>query len=410
MTTHLNARMPGGVRRNNEAKKVEEVVMVRHKIGRLGVAIAIGAAAFVQLTASGQAATNETYKIGVSEPLSGAASSLGIPVVDSVKLAVEAINAAGGVDGHRIELLVRDDQSRPDIAVQNFRQLIGDGVLGIIGPNQGSNALAVAPAVNDAKMPMCAFSNTISITHVGNPYIFRCQTSDTDNVKAALLFAKDKLHASKIGVVYTSDAYGTEAFAAMTEAVKSMSLPIVVSMKIDYGATDTTAEWTKVLAAKPDAILLWGSGSVMSVTLRNARQLGSTLPIIAAQGVAAAAIIKGAGAAAEGMYAITLTAPDKVPPAQEELAKLYKKKNGDDYQLTIYDTIGWDAVHIYAQAIHNAGGRKDKMLEGMEQIHNYAGAAGTYTYGSGNHDGLGVDSVWIVQVKDGRMFGVQRGL
>jgi branched-chain amino acid transport system substrate-binding protein len=190
---------------------------------------------------------------------------------------------------------------------------------------------------------------------------------------------------------------------------KSMDIPIVAAEKLNYGATDTTVEWQKILAAKPDVILLWGSGSTMSVTLRNGAQLGNTAPIIGAQGAAAAGIIKGAGAAAEGVYMITLNAPDKVSKEQEELARLYKAKNGPDYQLSIYDIIGWDAVHLYAKALELAKGDKSKMVDAMEQIRDYKLAGGSYTYAPNNHEGLGVDSVWIVQVRNGRMQGVQRG-
>ena len=359
---------------------------------------------------SATAFAQETYKIGVSEPLSGAASSLGIPVVESIKVAAETINANGGIGGRQIELVIRDDQSKADIAVQNVRRLAEDGVYAIIGPNQGSNTLAIAPILTQAQVPICAFNNTISITKLDNPYIFRCQTSDADNTRAAMIFARDKLNAKNVGVLYTSDAYGSDAFAALQEEAKEMNIPIVASEKLNYGATDTTAEWTKLLAAKPDVVILWGSGSTMSIALRNASQLGNTAPIIGAQGVAAAAIIQGAGPAAEGVYMVTLTAPDQVTEGQKDLAGIYRDKNGADYQLTIYDTIGWDALHLVAKAIENSGGDRAQMVQGFEKIDKYELAAGTYTYSADSHEGLGVDSVWIVQVKDGRMVGVQRGM
>jgi len=357
----------------------------------------------------GLAHAQEAIKLGVSEPLSGAASSLGIPVVESIKTAAEFVNGHGGIDGRQIELVIRDDQSRADVAVQNFRRLAEEGVYGIIGPNQGSNALAAAPVLLETKVPMCGFQNTISITKLGNPYIFRCQTSDSDNTRAALKFASEKLGAKNVAVLYTGDAYGTEAFAALEAEAKEMNIPIVAAEKINYGVSDTTAEWTKVLAAKPEAIILWGSGSTMSVALRNGSQLGNTAPIIGAQGVAAAAIIKSAGAAAEGVYMVTLNAPDQVTPEQQELSRIYKERNGKDYTLTIYDIIGWDAVHIYAEAIRQAGGDKAKVVEGLEKLQGLKLAGGSYTYAAGSHEGLGSDSVWIVQVKDGAMVGVQRG-
>jgi branched-chain amino acid transport system substrate-binding protein len=341
--------------------------------------------------------------------MSGAASSLGVPVVESIQLAAEVINKNGGVNGHPIKLLIRDDQSKPDVAVANVRQLIDAGVYGIIGPNQGSNTLAVAPIVKNAKVPLCAFNNTISITRMNNPYIFRCQINDEDQVKAALLFAKTKLNARKIGVMYTSDAYGTDAYHAAEGLVKATGVELVGAEKIDYAATDTTPEWIKLLAKQPQAILLWGSGSSMAVALRNAQQLGNKAPIIGGQGVATLGIIEAAGSASEGLYLMSLTAPDKVTPSQEQLSKLLKAKHGPNYQLFIYDTIGWDALHIYAKALELCKGAKPDMLHAMESIHDLRLASGSYSFSAGNHDGLGVDSIWIVQVRKGKMYGVQHG-
>jgi len=276
----------------------------------------LSAAVMLMFTMSPALAADQApYLIGVSEPMSGAASSLGVPVVESIQLAAEVINKNGGVNGHPIKLLIRDDQSKPDVAVANVRQLIDAGVYGIIGPNQGSNTLAVAPIVKNAKVPLCAFNNTISITRMNNPYIFRCQINDEDQVKAALLFAKTKLNARKIGVMYTSDAYGTDAYHAAEGLVKATGVELVGAEKIDYAATDTTPEWIKLLAKQPQAILLWGSGSSMAVALRNAQQLGNKAPIIGGQGVATLGIIEAAGSASEGLYLMSLTAPDKVTPS-----------------------------------------------------------------------------------------------
>ena len=102
--------------------------------------------------------------------------------------------------------------------------------------------------------------------------------------------------------------------------------------------------------------------------------------------------------------AITSTVPNTTR------RRIFGVAHGADYQLTIYDTIGWDALHLVAKAIENAKGDRSKMREGFEQLSKYELASGTYTYSAQSHEGLGIDSVWIVQVRDGRMVGVQRGL
>jgi branched-chain amino acid transport system substrate-binding protein len=330
--------------------------------------------------------------------------------VEGIELAADAINKKGGIDGHPISLLIRDDQSKPDVAVNNFRNLIEADVYGIIGPNQGTNTLAVASIVQKSEVPLCAFNNTISITHLNNRYVFRCQINDEIQVKAALLFAKNKLNTPNIGMIYTSDAYGTDAYNAVRGLLKETGVTLVGAQEISYTATDTTPEWTKLLASNPQAVLLWGSGSTMAITLRNAEQLGSKVPIIAGQGVATLGIIQAAGPAAEGIYLLGLTAPDKVTSGQEELSRLLKAKHGADFQLYTYNTIGWDAVHIYAKAIELAKGGKSEMLHAIESIRGLELASGTYTFSSTNHDGLDLDAVWFDQVRGGKMYGFQHGM
>ena len=357
------------------------------------------------LASTGKAA----YKIGVSEPLSGAASSLGVPVVKSIKLGAKEINKQGGINGHPIQLIIRDDHSKPHDAVVNFKKLIDDGVYGIIGPNQGSNTLAVGPIVKRDKVPLCAFNNTISITQRGNPYIFRCQVSDLANIKAALIFAKNNLKANRIGMMYTSDAYGTDAYHAVQKEAKKIGLKVSGAEEIQYTTSDTTPEWEKLMATKPQAVLLWGSGSAMSVALRNASQLGNKVPIIGGQGVATKGIIDSAGKAANGLYLLSLVAPKQMTSMQRELKTLLAKKNGSKAQLYTYNTIGWDAIHIYATAIKKAAGKKSNMLKAMDSIRGLKLASGTYSFSKGNHNGLNAKSLWIVQVRNGKVHGVQHG-
>ena len=103
-------------------------------------------------------------KIGVLEPLSGAAASLGKPVVDAAKLAAADVTKSGAANGCTVKLEIQDYKSDPGTAVTRVRRLIDDKVYGIIGPNQGTVTLAIKPILKTSKVPICALNNTISIT------------------------------------------------------------------------------------------------------------------------------------------------------------------------------------------------------------------------------------------------------
>lgn len=357
---------------------------------------------------SSSSAGSCTLKIGVLEPLSGAAASLGVPVVDGAKLAVANANKT-----HQskctVALDTQDYQSDTSTAVTRVQRLIGDKPYGIIGPNQGSATLAIAPVVNQAKVPICAFNNTIGITGPKNPYIFRCQSNDNDNVKAAVLFAKQKFNAKSIVVLHTDDAYGTDAANALKAVAQQAgtNIKLLDDISFSYNATDITSEWSKAKADNPDAYVLWGSGSSMAVALRNAQQLGIKAPIIGSQGLASQAIIDAAGSAAQGVYAIGLINPSKTTAQQATIAKLLVKEHGASYQPTLYNYIGWDAVQLMIKAYaKNSSDAK----AGLESLGAQQLASGTYIFSKGDHDGLGLDSIWITQVQNGKFVGVTNGL
>jgi branched-chain amino acid transport system substrate-binding protein len=379
--------------------------------GAVALATTLAACGGGSDAASGSSGGDCTLKIGVLEPLSGPAASLGEPVVATAKLAAEELNRTKEAGGCTVELSIQDYKSDPGTAVTRVRRLLGDKVYGIIGPNQGSVTLAIAPILKTGKVPICALNNTISITApaAGNDNIFRCHTNDKDNTRAAILFLKKKYQAKKIAIIHTDDAYGTEASNALVEAAKSGDTQITVTDNITYpyAATDATSEWARAKAGNPDAYVLWGSGTSQPVALRAAAQLGNDKPIIGGQGLTTEAVIKASGAAAEGIYAISLFNPSEVTESQKAAVAALRKAHGADYQPTTFDYIGWDSIHLIAKAY--AAKPKDAKA-GMESLKDVALAGGTYSFGADRHDGLGLDSIWVTQVEKGKFVGIESNL
>lgn len=361
-------------------------------------------------SSSATAGSSTPYKLGVLDGLTGGASVLAASITDGMTLAVNAVNGAGGVNGHPLSLDIVDDQSQPSNDVTLVRKLIDSGANGIIGPNYGSGTIAVSPIVKKAKVPELAYNQTIGITQQGNPYIFRVQTNDTVNTKAALLFMKQKFGATKVAVLYTDDAYGTSGSKALQSEAGSVGVQIVADESMSVTATDATPQWVHALAAHPQAVLLWVEPAVDGPALRAAAQLDVKLPMIGGSGFANPSAIAAVGPAAEGVYGIGLVDPSNPPVGAKQLVALLRQEHGSSFQVSFLEATGWDAVQLFAEGLRRANGDRNKLLGALESIANYNGAAGTYKYTSTNHDGLGLDAIEILHVQNGKLVGFKHGV
>ncbi|MGZ6078160.1 MAG: ABC transporter substrate-binding protein, partial [Myxococcaceae bacterium] len=169
----------------------------------LGVLVAPG-------TARSQSAKPPPIKLGAILSLTGAAANLGQREKESALLAVEEINAKGGVNGAPIELIIEDSKTDPNAAVSAFNKLTSrDNVIGIFGSSLGSETLAVMPLAKRLGVPMVAPNSTLIITRQNNEWVFRSVVGDPVVVTGTLKYMNDVLKVKKVAMLYQTDAYGT---------------------------------------------------------------------------------------------------------------------------------------------------------------------------------------------------------
>lgn len=345
--------------------------------------------------------SDETYKIGVLAALSGPATQTGQHQRDGAQSAVNAINAAGGVNGRQLELVVKDDGGNPNSAVSGFNDLIRDEeLLGIFGSTFGSATLAFKPLLERTKIPVIAPNTTHEVTNPASEWLFRNIISAEVEVEASLDAAK-KAGIKRIAVLHTTDAYGSQGAKLIEEG----DLEVVGSEEMAPDATDVTTQLAKLRAGDPDAIFLWATTPSTGIAIKNAGQLGLDLPIISGvAGPTAGNVTAAAGSSAlQRWINVGLIDPaDPLPRQKDAIANI--KKDFPAYEPDVYSVIGYGGIVLFAEALEAAGDEVDRasLRDAIEKLEGIETISGLYSFSADDHDGTGIDSVvWLKAESDG---------
>jgi branched-chain amino acid transport system substrate-binding protein len=324
------------------------------------------------------------------------------PVVQGLngaKLAVEDINKAGGVLGRPIELIaedlhyVGDRQTFQTNALSAFGKLAArPDIVAFIGPSYSFLIHAMAPEVMKAGKPMMIGGSDPKLTHMGNPWLFRCQPNDTYSAKVMAAFGVNTLQRKQWAVVHVNDPFGISARDALTQELKRLGVEPVVIQGIDNDQTAAASVVRFVQAAKTGgadliASYIFGADASASPVLlaKQLRQNGVEAVWIGSPPTASIETLKRAGADLNGAYAVTNFAA-QASPAAEAFAQKYQAAYNIAPDQNSAST--FDAMNVLAKAIASAGSTDpDKIRTAILAIRGYAGAEGTYNFDP-NGDGL----------------------
>ncbi len=367
---------------------------------------------------SAQAAKDkEPIKIGAFFALSGPAASIGTPTKLVAEMVVAKINKEGGINGRPIELVIGDTESDAAKAATIAKKFIHqDKVAAIIGPTRTDTGMAVKKIVEEAGMPTFMTVGGDPVIMGGEKfgsfkYVFKSPQRSSVAVKRLYSYLKDK-NMKTIGLLTATDGFGKDGLQWLEQLAPELGLQIVAKESFGPKDTDMTAQLTNIKNAKPQAIIVWTIGPAGAIVSKNKAQLGIDIPLFQCHGLPDPKYIELAGKAAEGdrMPATKLMAVDELPdtdpqkPVIKEFIRLYKDVYHYDKQFPINTHSGyaWDAIMIVAEAMKKAGTDPAKLRDAIEQTKGYVGVSGIYNLTPEDHNGLGVDSMVIVQVKDGK--------
>jgi len=300
----------------------------------------------------------ETIKVGLIVPLTGNIATFGQSVDKAARMAVDEINEKGGVLGAKIELIVEDNQGKPDESANIARKFIEQNkVLAIIGPVISSNVLAVAPIAQQSKVPLITPTGTNPrITQVGN-YIFRACFIDDFQGTVMARFARSGLpkRANTAAILYekTSD-YSIGLAKYFKESFQSLGGKIVAEESFSSGDQDFSAQLTKIKGKNPDVLYVPSYYDTAGLIIKQARELGIMIPILGGDGFDSPQLAELAGKEnlKDCYFSGHFFSGSSAPEVKRFVANYKKRYNAVPDML---GALGYDAVYMLADAIKRAG-------------------------------------------------------
>ena len=370
-------------------------------------------AALAAMLVAASATAQDSIKIGVTQPLTGAFAASGNYVAQGAKIAEEEINKAGGALGRKIELIVEDNKSNPTEAVATAEKLIvKDKVPVLMGAWSSTLTLAIMPKLEEYKVPMLVeTSSSGKITVSGNPYIFRISPTSEMEAKAFTpLFAK--LAIKKADFLSTNNDFGLGAAKEFSEAAKASGVEIGVMETMDPKATDFSAQLAKIKASGGDTLFVTTAVEQITLILKQAREQRLAARIITTGGSNSPdQLIAQAGDAANGSLHLVLFTPwfpeaVKNPDVAKRFLAIWNDKKLPVGGLT-EGFRGWDGIHVITEAIRAAGKAEPEAIRQALWNVKVKGINGDIAFikqgPSGSESAQNVPSVYLVKIDNGKV-------
>ncbi len=339
-------------------------------------------AGFMPAISSPLAAADTTpIKLGHYGSLTGKDAAFGVATRKGVLLAIEEINAQGGVLGRPLAYLVEDIQSKQGESATAVKKLVSrDKVVAVIGANASANSLEAAPVCQLAKIPMMAISSTNPrVTEVGD-YIFRICFIDPFQGAVLAKFAATSLKAKRVALLTAVNSpYSVGLSAVLRQDFTTRGGEIIGEQKYNEGEKDFRAQLTALRPLKPDVIAVTGFYTEAALICRQARSLGIDVPFIGGDGWEAPQLIELGGKAVEGTYYSTYFSAENDAPEVRSFVARFKQRWSSEIPEAV-SALGYDAVYLIAAAMTKAGTTEGpKLRDAMAATKNFPGVTGNTT-------------------------------
>lgn len=339
--------------------------------------------------------------VGVYGALTGGQAAFGTSTVNGVRIAAEEINAAGGVLGRKIRLVVEDDQGRAEEAASVVTKLItSDDVAVLIGENSSNQSLAAAPIAQSNGVPMISPSSTNPAVTEKGEYIFRVCFTDPYQGKALAAFVRSNLKLDNAAIlVDKKNDYSVGLAGVFRKEFEAAGGKIVAEQSYSGGDTEFRPQLTAVKAQSPQAVFIPGFYTEVGQIAIQARDLGITAPLVGGDGWDSPVVIEIGGKAIEGSYFSDHYFVGDTRPVVQKFVAEYEKRHGKKPEATA--ALGYDALHIWANAARRANSIDKKLVrDQIAATKDYEGVSGTITMGADRNP---IKPVAMIKIENGQM-------
>ena len=352
------------------------------------------------------AGDKEAYKVGLATAFTGTRAETMDSSIKAIRLLTEQINNAGGIDGHKIQLIEYDNEEDPQKSIPVFKRLIEqDKVVGIIGPGINAAIQAIKPLIKDG--PITTF---MSASAKPEPDSYQFQPPLTQPTLQRVLFNYfKKNNYSKVALLATTDATGEDAVKNITGIAKEVGGVDVVIERYNASDVDVTPQITKIRADKSiKALVIWSTGTQAATPIKNAAQLGLDIPIQVSMGNHTnnfIKLLKGSEpkvlwiTTAKGTVWNDLPDSDPVKTVAKAFAEAYKAKYNEQADLQAFS--GYDSAKLVYDALKAVGPDSKKMKAWIESQPLWVGAGLEHKFTKTNHVGDTLEGAVLVEVANG---------
>ncbi len=380
--------------------------------------LAAGAMALSMLTACGSAngetasdnntanqteSTGDTVKIGTMGPYTGNLSVYGISVLQGVELAVDEINANGGISGKKIELISFDDKGDTNEAISAYNKLRSEGVFAIVGATTSAPSIGIADIAaeeyndGDGALVITPSGTAQDITTYGEN-VFRACYTDAYQGKTLANFATKSMNAKKVAIIYdNSSDYSQGVTAAFEEQIKANGAQIVAKESYGSDNVDFTTQLTNIQSTNPDILFIPDYYQKIALITAQARKLGLDTPFVGTDGWDGILDVldkDAVGTVNDSYFSNHFSTTDEAENVQAFVKNYESKYNATP---TAFSALAYDSVYMIKQAMEAGGTDAEKLVNAMKEI-SFDGITGHIIF---DENGDPVKSVSILTLKDG---------
>ena len=329
---------------------------------------------------SGCEKKTEDIKIGVISELTGPISAFGKRAFNGIELATSEINASGGINGRKINLIVEDDQSIPQKAATSAKKLIEINKVSVIVGMVGSGlGMSVAPIANESKIPLIACGVSTPKYSTASDYTFRIRGNSQKEIQILAALAFNKYNTRKLAILNVQNEYGVSYKEVFKKSYVELGGKVIIDESYQSGSSDFRTQLTKIKNSGEDGIYLVAQGAENGYALKQMKELGIKAKIYATVGMEVPEAIQTGGSALDGVL-YTTTGFD--PTVDNELIRKfnsnYKKKYGENSDL--FSAEGYDALKIVANILTKGTTEPGEIKEELYKLKDFPGVTGSITF------------------------------
>src|SRR4051794_20324946 len=338
-------------------------------------------------------------KIALVDAQSGQLSSLGAWELKGAKLAVTEWNAQGGINGRQIQLDVFDDQGDPTVGTNLARKIDSEGYLAMVGTAESAVTIAMAPTLKTAEIPNITSGQSPGLVAAGSEFLFLNGPTSTTYDETLAKYIVDQQGIKNIATISNNGSYGKGEHDAFTKALKSRNVTPVADQIVTADQKDFSAALTSIRQKNPKLIFLGAEEVESGLIVKQARDLGITVPFAGAAPQGTPVFLNTAGAKnVEGTIVSSPYLSNDANEASKKFAAAYKAAYNEDAEL--HGAKAYDGAQILLTALKSSNVATGKALADAIRGTKYQGLLGSFAY---DQTGVGIFATSIGTIKDGKL-------